>query len=192
MACVGALRTCGAPAPLTLGVRLQQSNRKIVMRPLSPILLLSISTALIAGCATQEVALPANLSAAPTSEEIGSAPIGNCPLTIYRNQTSFKAISFDFDLPVAYINDVPVGKLRVGQSHCANVKPGRYLITVKEPNLFGPVDKAKTVIEVKQGQPIFLRFAMEFGSMAVIGTAVSMSTENSLQFVSEKAWQDRL
>ena len=147
---------------------------------------------LTAGCATQEKPLPADLAAAPSLEELSSAPAGKCPLTIYRNQTSFKAISFDFDLPVAYINDVPVGKLRVGQSHCANIKPGRYLITVKEPNLFGPIEKARTVIEIKPDQPTHLRFAIEFGSMAVIGTAVSVNTENSLQIVPESAWKSRL
>jgi hypothetical protein len=148
-------------------------------------------TLILCGCATQVAPLQANLSPSPTAEELSSAPSGKCPLTIYRNQTSFKAISFDFDLPAAFINDMPVGKLRVGQTHCANVKPGRYQVAVKEPNIFGPVTKADAIIEVKEGQPLFLRFAMDFGGIAVIGTAVSASTQNRLQLVTEAAWEER-
>lgn len=147
--------------------------------------------AILSGCATSEVALPSDLSLSPTPEEIASSPSGKCPLTIYRNKTSFKAISFDFDLPVAYINDVAVGRLRVGNSHCANIKPGRYFVVVKEPNIFGPVVKAKAVIEIKEGQSSYLRYAMNFGSLAVTGTAVSMNTQDSLQLVTEQDWLAR-
>jgi len=83
------------------------------------------------------------------------------------------------------------GKRRVGNSHCANVKLGRYLVTVKELNMFGPVVKARAVIDVKEGESSYLRYAMDFGSMAVIGTAVCMSTDDSLQLVSEQHWLSR-
>jgi hypothetical protein len=149
--------------------------------------------AAISGCATQTPTLPPDLSPTPSLEAITAAPIGPCPLWIYRNQTWFKAGSFDFDLPVAYVNDVPVGKLRVGQTHCMNLKPGRYYVAVKQPDLVFPTRLLTgSVVEVKEGQSMFLRFAVEFGGgVTVIGTVVHLSTEKSLQRVTEQDWQQR-
>lgn len=148
--------------------------------------------ALATGCATRMEPPPSNLSPAPTAQEIGAQPEGKCPLTIYRNQTSFQSLAFDFELPVAYINEVPIGKLRVGQSHCVNVRPGRYFISVREPNLFNEVEKGRAVFELKEGQPVYLRFALNFGRLTVMGGAASVSTVGSMEIVSEQSWQDRL
>ena len=148
---------------------------------------------LTAGCATPKMPLPADLAAAPSMEELHSAPTGKCPLSIYRNKTFIGSLAFDIDLPVAHINEVPVGKLRVGQSHCANVKPGRYLITVTMPVfIVGSVEKARAVIEVKPDQPTYLRYSSEIGGLTVIGTGVSVNTKDSLQIVPESAWLSRL
>ena len=150
-----------------------------------------LALALLQGCATKGPTLPADLSPTPKLQDISNQPQGPCPLWVYRNQTFYKSISFDFDLPYASLNDVPVGKLGVGQTHCLNVPPGHYHLSVKEPNIFGPLLRAETIIDVAAGQTVYLRYAMDFAGFAVIGTVVNANSNHSLQLVSAQDWQAR-
>jgi hypothetical protein len=132
-----------------------------------------------------------SLSGCATLPSEPATASGGCSVHLYRNKTSFKAISFDFDLPVAYIDDSPVGKLGVEQTHCINLRPGHYRVAVKKPGLFRTTLLADMPLEVAEGKTVFVRYALEYGGLQGMGSTAYEVANSSLRQVSEQSWRER-
>lgn len=147
---------------------------------------------LLVGCASTPKVTPTDLSPAPNPDEVESAPQGECPVWIYRSNTSFH--SLNPELPYVYVNDVRVGRLGVGRTFCMNLKPGKYEIAIREPIMFIPAHTSGTlVVEVSEGSTQFVRYSREMSGITVVTPgAVSFGSSKKIQLTTKQAWQDRL
>lgn len=146
----------------------------------------------VAGCASAPTDAPSNLSPTPQLGALRTQPInGQCPVWIYRNNTSFHALNPE--QPYVFVNDLNVGTISIGQTYCLNLGPGRYQISVKEPILFMPAFTAgSVVVEVTEGSTQYVRYSKEFGGLIPTGAGVGVTSNKKLEVVSKQAWEGRM
>lgn len=158
--------------------------------------LIVVATALvvgtIAGCASAPTVGPSNLSPTPQLSALRAQPNNSqCPVWVYRNNTSFHALNPE--QPYMFVNDLNVGTISIGQTICLNLGPGRYQISVKEPILFMPAFTAgSVVVEVTEGSTQYVRYSKELGGIIPTGVGVGVTSKKKLEIVSKQAWEGRM
>lgn len=155
-------------------------------------LIASLLALALAGCASVPKPEVDNLSAAPTADVINTPPVGPCPVWIYRNQTYFH--SLNPEKPFVYVNEERVSTIGVGETFCLNLKPGKYVVSIREPIFFMPgMTSGALVVEPSAGNTQYVRYSKEMDGIYIAGlNAVGVTSAKKLEFATKQAWEGRL
>jgi len=114
----------------------------------------------------------------------------NCAVHVYRNRTAFAALNPAG--PYVYVDGERFAVLRVGESLCLQLAPGKHNISIREAVMFvpGPVSGSLDV-DVAQSKPVFVRYSKGIAGARRIGTNVFFKEDNELQSATEGQWRER-
>jgi hypothetical protein len=128
---------------------------------------------------------------APRSQQAQAARVQSagapCVIHVYRTKTAYH--SRNPEQPFIYIGDEQAGTLGVGESQCLRLAPGKYMLSIRQPMLFMPgITSDRLDFEVKDDQPMYIRYAKEFAGVSGTG---NMQSTSRLQIASEEEWRQR-
>ena len=145
----------------------------------------------LSGCASPPSGsntLPADLSATPSAASVLSSPAGECPVWVYRTQSSFHKLSPS--LPFIFVNGAEISKIGIGQTFCLNLAPGKYQVSSREPLLYMPGPVSGTVtLDVKAGEPAqYIRYSKELGAVIPMGSTVGLQSDSQFRMATKAEW----
>jgi len=114
----------------------------------------------------------------------------DCSVHVYRNRTYYGALNPTG--PYVYVNGEKLAMLRVGESHCLRLPPGKHSIAIRETFMLMPAKTSGNLqVEVMQGRPIFIRYSKAIAGATIIGTNTYFKEHNELEPVTEEQWRTR-